>query len=132
MGICTVTDILKRAIDVRILVLFSIILTICGSVEKSICIENVAAGLCIGVLLAVVSFFSNGEIGMGDVYLYLLIILFMGFEKGICIFFMSIMFAFFAAVYLVVVKRKNKKYEMPLVPFMFVAYLYSVLCEGMG
>lgn len=127
IGICAVTDILRRTIDTGILLLFSIALLICGYIEKYICIENMLASLCIGILLAAFSLISNGQIGMGDVFLYLLIIFFMGFEKGICIILMSIIFAFFAAIYLVVIKRKNKKYEMPLVPFMFAAYLCSFL-----
>lgn len=37
------------------------------------------------------------------------------------------MFAFFAALYLVIVKRKEKKYEIPLVPFIFMAYVSSFM-----
>ena len=40
--------------------------------------------------------------------------------------FLSIAFAFFAALFLVIVKRKKKDYEMPLVPFVLAAYLFSL------
>ena len=123
IGVCTVTDVLKRTIDIRILVMFLGILTVCGFIEKTICIENVIAGLCVGIVFAVVSFLTEGEIGIGDVCLYSMIIFFMGLKKGIYILFISVGFAFLAALYLVIVKRKKKKYEMPLVPFIFAAYL---------
>lgn len=33
---------------------------------------------------------------------------------------------FFAALFLIIVKRKKKDYEMPLVPFVLAAYLFSL------
>lgn len=123
IGICTITDILKRIVYIRGLLIFSAALTVAGFIEKSLTIENFMAGICIGVGFMISSIISSGAIGMGDAWLYTIIICFMGFHKGIFIIFMSVLFAFFAALYLVIIKRKKKKYEMPLVPFMFMAYI---------
>lgn len=127
IGICAITDILKKMVDIRVLFVFSIILACCGYVEKSLTIEGFLAGICIGGVFAAVSFLSDGAIGMGDAWLYTIIICFMGIQKGIFIIFMSVVFAFFAALYLVIFKKKKKKYEMPLVPFMFASYLVCLL-----
>ena len=83
--------------------------------------------LRLAALFAALSFVSKGAIGMGDALLYSCIVCFVGMEKAFYIIFMSVMFAFFAALYLVIVKRKEKKYEIPLVPFIFMAYVSSFM-----
>lgn len=127
IGICSITDILRRTIDVRILLIFSIILTMCSYIEKDFNVENLVTAICLGGILAVISLLSSGAIGMGDVFLYSIILCFLGFQKGMLIVFLSIILAFFVALFLVIVKRKKKNYEMPLVPFVFAAYLYCLV-----
>ena len=120
LAICMITDIIKRTVDIRVLILFFCMLMICGFIEKNISIHNITAGLFAAALFAALSFVSKGAIGMGDALLYSCIVCFVGMEKAFYIIFMSVMFAFFAALYLVIVKRKEKKYEIPLVPFIFI------------
>ena len=117
LAICMITDIIKRTVDIRVLILFFCMLMICGFIEKNISIHNITAGLFAAALFAALSFVSKGAIGM----------CFVGMEKAFYIIFMSVMFAFFAALYLVIVKRKEKKYEIPLVPFIFMAYVSSFM-----
>ena len=131
IGICTITDILRKTVDIRVLLSFSLILAICCYFEKNYNIESFVAGIGIGSLLACISILSKGAVGMGDVCLYSIIICFIGIQKGIFVVFLSIAFAFLAALFLVVVKRKKKDYEMPLVPFVMVAYLFY-LFENMA
>ena len=111
LAICMITDIIKRTVDIRVLILFFCMLMICGFIEKNISIHNITAGLFAAALFAALSFVSKGAIGMGDALLYSCIVCFVGMEKAFYIIFMSVMFAFFAALYLVIVKRKEKKYR---------------------
>ena len=127
LAICMITDIIKRTVDIRVLILFFCMLMICGFIEKNISIHNITAGLFAAALFAALSFVSKGAIGMGDALLYSCIVCFVGMEKAFYIIFMSVMFAFFAALYLVIVKRKEKKYEIPLVPFIFMAYVRLII-----
>lgn len=124
IGICTITDILRKTVDIRVLLSFSLILVVCCYFEKSYNIESFVAGIGIGSLLACISILSKGAVGMGDACLYSIIICFIGIQKGIFVIFLSIVFAFLAALFLVIVKRKKKDYEMPLVPFVMAAYLF--------
>lgn len=127
IGVCTVMDILKRMIDIRVLFIFSLIIAVCAYIEKSLTIENFIVGICIGGVFFAVSILSNGAIGIGDAAVYMIIICFIGVQRGVFIILMSIMFAFFAALYLVIFKKKKKKYEMPFIPFIFVAYICCLL-----
>ena len=121
IGICTITDILRKTVDIRVLLAFSLILAVCCYFEKNYNIESFVAGIGISILMAGISILS-----MGDVCLYSIIICFIGVQKGIFVIALSIAFAFFAALFLVIVKRKKKDYEMPLVPFVLAAYLFSL------
>ena len=131
IGICTITDILRKTVDIRVLLAFSLILAVCCYFEKNYNIESFVAGIGVGILLACISILSRGAVGMGDVCLYSIIICFIGVQKGIFVLFLSIAFAFFVALFLVIVNRKKKDYEMPLVPFVLAAYLFS-LFENMA
>ena len=126
LAICMITDIIKRTVDIRVLLTFTLILAVCCYFEKNYNIESFVAGIGIGSLLACVSILSKGAVGIGDVCLYSIIICFIGVQKGIFVIFLSIAFAFFAALFLVIIKRKKKDYEMPLVPFVLAAYLFCL------
>ncbi len=126
IGICTITDIARRTVDIRVLLTFTLILAVCCYFEKNYNIESFVAGIGIGSLLACVSILSKGAVGIGDVCLYSIIICFIGVQKGILVIFLSIAFAFFAALFLVIIQRKKKDYEMPLVPFVLAAYLFCL------
>lgn len=120
-----VTDIIKRTVDIRVLILFFCMLMICGFIEKNISIHNITAGLFAAALFAALSFVSKGAIGMEMPYCIHVLCVLWAWKNAFYIIFMSVMFAFFAALYLVIVKRKEKKYEIPLVPFIFMAYVSS-------
>ena len=76
IGICTITDILRKTVDIRVLLAFSLILAVCCYFEKNYNIESFVAGIGIGILLACISILSRGAVGMGDVCLYSIIICF--------------------------------------------------------
>ena len=92
IGICTITDILRKTVDIRVLLAFSLILAVCCYFEKNYNIESFVAGIGIGILLACISILSRGAVGMGDVCLYSIIICFIGVQKGIFVLFLSIAF----------------------------------------
>ena len=50
LAICMITDIIKRTVDIRVLILFFCMLMICGFIEKNISIHNITAGLFAAVL----------------------------------------------------------------------------------
>lgn len=60
LAICMITDIIKRTVDIRVLILFFCMLMICGFIEKNISIHNITAGLFVAALFAALSFVSKG------------------------------------------------------------------------
>ena len=88
IGICTITDILRKTVDIRVLLAFSSILAVCCYFEKNYNIESFVAGIGIGIMMAGISILSRGAVGMGDVCLYSIIICFIGVQKGIFVIFL--------------------------------------------
>lgn len=82
LAICMITDIIKRTVDIRVLILFFCMLMICGFIEKNISIHNITAGLFAAALFAALSFVSKGAIGMGDALLYFMYCVFCGHGKS--------------------------------------------------
>lgn len=66
---------------------------------------------------------TKGQIGSGDAVVFFMTATELGFMKSIWLIYVSFLLAFFAAVFFFFVKKKGKKYEMPFVPFISLAYL---------
>lgn len=108
IGICTITDILRKTVDIRVLLAFSLILAVCCYFEKNYNIESFVAGIGISILMAGISILSRGAVGMGDVCLYSIIICFIGVQKGIFVIFLSIAFAFLRRYFLLLLRGKRR------------------------
>lgn len=85
-------------------------------------------GLLVGfILLAILSFISRGGLGMGDVK----IISVLGFYTGLATMFYTLVLGmfccFFYCIYLIIVKKKDKEYEIPFGPFILIGLVLSMI-----
>ena len=85
-------------------------------------------GLVVGfVLLAILSAISKGGLGMGDVK----IIAVLGFYTGVATLFYTLVLGlvccFFYCIYLILIEKKNKKYELPFGPFILIGLVLALV-----
>jgi len=69
---------------------------------------------------------SRGQLGTGDAFLFALTGLGLGVMVNIFIIMFSLILAFFAAVFLVLVRHKPKNYGIPLAPFVLSSFIIYV------
>lgn len=70
---------------------------------------------------------SKDSIGMGDVKMYGVIGLFCGYSGTLASIVFSLFLCFIASIILLLFKKKDRKYKLPLAPFVFAGTLLAVI-----
>ncbi|MBR1742158.1 MAG: hypothetical protein IJ733_09900 [Lachnospiraceae bacterium] len=74
---------------------------------------------------------SRGQIGSGDAFVFLMTGMELGFIKSLWLIYLSFFFAFFAAAFFFFIRKKGKRYEIPFVPFISLAYAVLLFYDGL-
>ena len=82
------------------------------------------------VVSVVCSLISKGSLGMGDIKLICLMALFLGTEGLLYAIFLSIFISFFAAIGLLIFKKKKRKDTIPFAPFILAGTFLSFILSG--
>ena len=88
---------------------------------------EVFTGMGIGAAVCLVSFLVKGSIGMGDGCVLILSGVYLGFEHNLELFLTAMYLSGMAALILLVMKKRGRKYRMPFVPFVLAAYVLNLL-----
>ncbi len=83
---------------------------------------SIAAGVGVGLVLLVISLISDGQVGLGDAAVVIVTGIFLGFWQNLGLLWLSTTLAGCCSLVLWLVFRKGRKYEVPFIPFMLVAY----------
>lgn len=119
-------DIDKKLLPVRILSLGIFISIIFMFFEpQSRAFELVLTGIFMGGLILLISYISKGGVGRGDAIVFLIIGFMHGAEKSILLFLVTIFITGLLGIVLFVIKKANRRMELPLVPFILLATLIT-------
>lgn len=135
---CSYTDIRRRQISVRVLIVFLILAAglMAGAcyfgdrdrIIKNVLLyelrpENVIFALLPGSILLVISVLTREAIGRGDVCVVGILGLMTGFDAVFVILFISMVACALCGLVFMVIKGKSKKDTLPYIPFLLGAYL---------
>lgn len=123
LGICSWEDVKGRQIRQCWLIAFGIEAVLVSMVFGSRSALSLVAGLLPGCVLLLLSWLSRGGVGEGDGLLLMLLGLSLGVGKTLAIFYIAAILSAGYAMFLVVCKKKSRKYAMAFVPFLLVAYV---------
>ncbi len=113
--ICTVTDLKYKEIYMPV-VAAGLLLVLCFHIwRQDFQLKDMASSAA-----------SRGQLGTGDAFLFALTGLGLGVMVNIFIIMFSLILAFFAAVFLVLVRHKPKNYGIPLAPFVLSSFIIYV------
>jgi len=122
----TVFDIRTKKIPVVVLVGFGAVGVLVNLFYKEYSVVEIIAGTAVGVALFVVSRITDGQIGEGDAFLFMITGLYVGgINNIVLLLWASILCALVAAI-LLLTRQVNKKDEIPFVPFVLLAYVGQV------
>lgn len=96
----------------------------------SISVKEAAMGICIGIVLLLLSILTKDGIGFGDGLITVVTGCYLGGEDNLLLvgggFFLAAIFG----VSVLIIKKVNRKEELPFVPFLLLSYIGILLWKG--
>ena len=123
-------DLIKVGLALRAAILICEIFMFRMSV-LSILISDAIGILAVVIIVILCLLFMKGSVGMGDLKLMMLMALCQGIDGFTASGMMSLIAAFFAAVYYLITKKKGRKDSMAFAPFLAVGTYLGVFLTGL-
>ena len=102
-----------------------------GDLQNILIIDGLGFFLGFGILL-IIAILTKQAIGYGDVKLFGAIGITIGVSDTYSTLFYGMIFILVASIYLLLVKKKDKKYKVPFAPFIFMGYLTAVIVSNIA
>lgn len=117
------TDIKKREVSVKALIIFGILGIMCGFLGASLNFVDMSLGVLVGLIVVAISVISKGELGLGDGFLLCISGLYLGVYKNSELILIG---TFLAAIYsiILVIMKHSFRQEFPFVPFLAISYIF--------
>ena len=119
-------DIRKREISIPVTLLFGLA-GVVYSIKAGRTMTDYLIPAAISILILVCSILTRGQIGMGDGWLFLALACMLRMESYIQMACIGMLLAAACSVVLLLVFRKNRKTEIPLVPFLLLGYVGGLI-----
>lgn len=95
-------------------------------------LKSIGIGIVVfGVFLFICCLITKGGIGMGDIKLLMIMVLFQGFTSCLASVFVSMLICFIVSLILIILKKKKMKDTLPLVPSILIGTYISIAITGM-
>ncbi len=127
LGICTYTDMRRKEISMITIGVFAIPAVILNFIFVQESIWQQVGGLCVGIVLLIISKVSKGAVGEGDGYLLMITGLLLGLWGNLQLLMGALLLAAIFSSVLLIMNQADKKKELPFVPFLFISYMGMLL-----
>ena len=130
MLIHSITDIKYKKVrfEVTLVGLIIGLLFIILDIWKGIFPYEKVGGILFGIGCLILGKITNEAIGYGDGMILLMLGLFYHTEQIFIVIFWASLFAIIVALFLMIIFQKNRKYEMPFIPFLTLGMLMEKIC----
>ncbi len=88
--------------------------------------KSVLLGLVVAGSFMLLSYVSRGQIGMGDGLILGVVAMGITFWQLLALLFLAFSISGIYGIFLVLVRKKTRKYKIPFVPFVLVGYLLTI------
>ena len=126
MGLAAWQDWKSRKVSVRLLFGAGCVGLFCFLYFRQIDVADMLLGAGVGAGLILIAWLTGEKIGYGDGALVLVSGIFLGFAENVQMLCMALLLTEVAALFLIVIKRKGRRYQIPFIPFLLAGYL--LLC----
>lgn len=90
-------------------------------------IWDVILGMSAGGICLIAALFTKESVGYGDGIIFIFTGVFLGFWNNICLLYTSLVLTGGFALFFIITGKKGRKDRMPVVPFIFTAYVLQLL-----
>ncbi|MGN0482196.1 MAG: prepilin peptidase [Lachnospiraceae bacterium] len=121
LSLCALQDLKKKEVTYRSLALTALAVLSSLVIRQQTDFINMLGGAAIGLGMLILGKLT-GEIGAADGVLLMATGVFFGWKKNLALLFLALLFSAVAAVILLVFFKKDRKFELPFVPFLCLAF----------
>ncbi len=121
------TDLKTRLVSLAAVIGAIVLSAVAGVVFEERGFGTLLFGALPGVFLLVISRLSKRAFGEGDAYIFMALGIMLGVRESICILTVSLVMASVLGIGFLAVCKRKKKYSMPFLPFVLLAYLSVML-----
>lgn len=115
MGICSITDLIRKEIPCILLVIFTVAAGVHTLLLQP---HNIFLSIAPGCLLLLISRVSGEAIGYGDGWMMINLGLLLGYQRAMMVIMTAILFSAFYGMILLMAKKADKKSKMAFAPFL--------------
>lgn len=133
LGIHAAEDIKSRRIALPCLLVFGLAGAAVQLYCRDMSFASIGLGMAVGIGILLLSILTGGSIGMGDGLVFCVTGIYLGGSRNLELLFMSLLYAALFSLFLLVKGKgtaKNRKREIPFLPFVFAGYV-TILLEGL-
>ena len=119
----TLLDLRKKEVNISLCIIFALVGLIYEIFISKTDILSIILGIIPGIFLMLTSIVTNEEIGKGDAVILGIIGIFLGLKKSILVLIYALFMTVIIGGILLLIRKKNKKYKIPFVPFILFSYI---------
>ena len=127
LGVCGIEDVKLKKIRLFVVNAFAILGVIFHLIYERISWLDMTLGALVGVVLLVISYFTKEKIGYGDGLLFVATGIYLGFWNNLVFLWLSTSIAGIYGLVMMLLKKKKRDSEIPLVPFMLAVYVIALI-----
>ncbi len=132
LTIWSIEDIRFHLVDIRKVGAFAVLGLFLQLACRNESIISIALALLTGAIMYLVSILTKEKLGKGDAFVVMTMGIYIGFIDVIRSLWIGSILAAAMGLLIIVVRKKNIRYEMPFVPFLLGGYLVVYSCSLMG
>ena len=119
----TLLDLRKKEVNISLCVGVALLGLIYEIFISKAELLSVILGIIPGIFLILTSMATNEEIGKGDAAILCTIGIYLGLKKSILVLIYALFMTVIIGGILLLIRKKNKKYKIPFVPFILFSYI---------
>ncbi len=119
----TLIDLRKKEVNISLCISVALVGLIYEIFISKTDILSIILGILPGIFLMLTSIVTNEEIGKGDAAILSTIGIFLGIKKTILVLIYALFSTIIIGGILLLIRKKNKKYKIPFVPFILFSYI---------
>ena len=123
----TYKDIREKSISLKSVIIFSIAGAVINIGITNISLLNMFLGIAVGLCVILIGKLMKGAIGTGDGAVLSSIGILIGGKMCLFVFILAITISAAVVIILLVFRKVNMKQELPFVPYILFAYMWSLL-----
>lgn len=127
LGMSSYQDWKRKKVSVYLVLAAGIAGLLCHLYSSEITVTDMLLGAGIGAILLFCGFVSGEKIGYGDGAIVMVCGIFLGFDANLELLCIALVLLEVVALFLIVVKKKGRRYQIPFLPFLLAGYLFLLI-----